>query len=147
LKSGHHTLTAFFQEGGIVITVAAAIIRRGEHILLTRRRPDAHLPGLWEFPGGKVEPGESLSDALRRELLEELGVHAAIADEYYTTIHHYPTKSVELHFFNCTIANGEPRAIEAPELRWVKSSELHALEFPEADRELIERLARPHSST
>ena len=129
-----------------MITVAAAIIRRGEHILLTRRRPDAHLPGLWEFPGGKVEPGESLSDALRRELLEELGVHAAIADEYYTTIHHYPTKSVELHFFNCTIIDGVPRAIEVAEFRWVKPEDLFSYEFPKADIELVERLARPHPS-
>jgi mutator protein MutT len=129
-----------------LITVAAAIIRQGEHILLTRRQPDAHLPNLWEFPGGKVEPGESLSEALRRELLEELGVRAEIRDEYYATIHHYPTKSVDLHFFNCVIIDGEPRAIEVAEFRWVKPEELSSYEFPKADLELVERLARPHPS-
>jgi mutator protein MutT len=129
-----------------VITVVAAIIRRDGLLLLTRRRSDAHLPNLWEFPGGKVEPGESFIEALRRELLEELGVHAEIHDEYYTTIHHYPTKSVDLHFFNCTIIEGEPRAIEVAEFRWVKPSDLSSYEFPKADLELVDRLARPHPS-
>jgi mutator protein MutT len=129
-----------------VITVVAAIIRRDEHILLTRRPADAHLPNLWEFPGGKVEPGESSIDALRRELLEELGVHAEVHDEYYSTIHHYPARSVDLHFFNCTIIDGEPRAIEVAEFRWVKPEDLRSYEFPKADLELVERLARPHPS-
>jgi 8-oxo-dGTP diphosphatase len=130
-----------------VIIVAAAIIRKDDLILLTRRLAEVHLAGLWEFPGGKVENDESLEAALRRELREELDIEANVLDEYYTTTHHYPTKSVELHFFNCTIASGELRAIEVAEFRWVKSSELHAFEFPEADRELVDRLARPHSST
>ena len=129
-----------------MITVAAAIIRKGDYILLTLRRRDAHLPNLWEFPGGKIEPGESLIDALRRELLEELGVHAEVHDEYYATIHHYPTKSVDLHFFNCTIVDGEPIAIEVAEFRWVKPEDLRSYEFPKADIELVERLARPHPS-
>src|SRR5215510_13711356 len=86
----------------IVITVVAGIIHRNEHILLTRRRADAHLPNLWEFPGGKVEAGESLPEALQRELHEELGITVTVHDEYHATTHHYPAKSVELHFFNCT---------------------------------------------
>jgi mutator protein MutT len=130
-----------------VITVAAAIIRRNEHILLTRRKPDAHLPGLWEFPGGKVEPGESLIAALQRELREELAIDVEVQEECYTTTHHYPAKSVELHFFNCTIIDGEPHLIDVAEFRWVKSSDLLSYSFPEADLELVERLARPHPST
>ena len=130
-----------------MITVAAAIIRRGDDILLTRRKPDAHLPNLWEFPGGKAEPGESLKDALQRELREELGILADVGDEYYSTVHHYPAKSVALHFFNCTIIQGEPRAIDVAEFRWVQSVNLHSYEFPDADLELVERLARPHPST
>lgn len=126
--------------------VAAAIIRKDDLILLTRRLAKVHLAGLWEFPGGKVEPDETLEAALRRELREEIGIEVNVLDEFFTTSHQYPTKSVELHFFNCTIASGELRAIEVAEFRWVKPSELHAFEFPEADRELIDRLARPHSS-
>jgi mutator protein MutT len=130
-----------------VIIVVAGIIHRDSTILLTKRPANVHLPNLWEFPGGKVEAGESLEAALRRELREELDIDTNVMDEFFTTSHHYPTKSVELHFFNCTIASGEPRAIESPELRWVRAGDLYAYEFPEADRELIERLARPHSST
>jgi mutator protein MutT len=130
-----------------VISVAAAIIRRNQQLLLTRRKADVHLPNLWEFPGGKVEPGESLRAALQRELREELGIHADVLDEFYATTHHYPSRSVDLHFFNCTIIDGEPRAIEVAEFRWVNCTDLASYEFPEADRELVERLARPHPST
>jgi mutator protein MutT len=130
-----------------VITVAAAIIHRGQEILLTRRKPDAHLANLWEFPGGKVEAGESLAMALQRELREELGIEVDVIDEFYATVHHYPSRSVDLHFFNCRIVDGEPRALDVAEFRWVNSSDLHGYEFPEADRELVERLARPHPST
>ena len=130
-----------------MITVAAAIIRRDQYILLTRRRPDAHLPNMWEFPGGKVELGETLSMALQRELREELGIGVEVLEEYYSTIHHYPMKSVDLHFFNCAIVHGEPLALEVSELRWVKADDLLSYEFPEADFELVERLSRPHPST
>jgi mutator protein MutT len=130
-----------------LILVTAAIIRRDGRILLTRRKPDAHLANLWEFPGGKVEPGESLITALEREIREELGITIDVGDEYYTTTHHYATKSVELHFFNCSIVDGQPRAIEVAEFCWVKSADLLTYEFPEADLELVKRLSRPHPST
>jgi len=130
-----------------LIVVAAAIIRKNGLILVSRRRPDAHLPNLWEFPGGKAEPGESLTAALQREIREELGITIDVGDEYYTTTHHYATKSVELHFFNCSIVDGDPRAIDVAEFCWVKSGDLFAYEFPEADLELVKRLARPHPST
>jgi mutator protein MutT len=130
-----------------VITVVAAIIHRGSEVLLTRRKPDAHLANLWEFPGGKVEQGESLTAALKRELTEELGILVEVNDEFYATVHQYAARGVDLHFFNCVIVQGEPRAIDVAEFRWVLSSELRAYEFPEADRELVERLARPHPSS
>lgn len=128
------------------IVVVAAIVVVDEHVLVTQRPTNVHLPNVWEFPGGKVEPGESLQAALRRELREELGIEAEILDECFTTTHSYPEKIVELHFFNCAIIEGEPRAIEVADVRWVQLSELRSLEFPEADQDLIERLARPHSS-
>jgi mutator protein MutT len=130
-----------------MITVVAAIISRNGKTLLTRRKPDAHLPNVWEFPGGKVEPGESLAAALQRELHEELGIFVEVLDECYVVTHHYPTRSVELHFFNCTIVEGEPQPRDVAEFRWVKKSDLLDYEFPEADLELVERLARPHPSS
>ena len=130
-----------------MITVVAAIIRRNEQTLLTRRKPDAHLPNVWEFPGGKVEPGESLSSALQRELHEELGIRVEVHDECYAVTHHYSTRSVDLHFFNCTIVEGEPHAIDVADFRWVKTCDLLDYEFPEADLELIKRLARPLPSS
>jgi mutator protein MutT len=120
-----------------MITVVAAIIRRQDRILITRRAGGVHLSGLWEFPGGKVEPGESLIDALQREIFEELGVRIRVDDEVLVTEHHYPLRSVRLHFFNCSIVEGAPRALEAAAMQWVSPSELTEYRFPEADAQLI----------
>jgi mutator protein MutT len=120
-----------------VISVVAAIIRRNGKILITRRFNDVHLPGLWEFPGGKVEPHESLISALKREILEELGVAIQVEEECFTVDHAYPTKSIRLHFFNCSIIHSEPKAIGVADLRWVAPAELDAFEFPAADVELV----------
>jgi mutator protein MutT len=126
-----------------VITVVAAIIHANGKILITRRPNHVHLPGLWEFPGGKVEANESLEAALRREIREELGIDIDVLDEYFSTEHHYADKSVRLHFFECTIRAGEPRALDVAELRWVERRDLGAFSFPEADAELIARLLKP----
>ena len=123
-----------------MIIVVAAIIRRSAEILITRRFDHVHLPGLWEFPGGKVEPDESLQAALQREIREELGVEISVHEEYFSLQHEYPTKHVKLHFFNCTISAGEPRPLQVADLKWVTPSELASYPFPEADRELVARL-------
>ena len=120
-----------------MITVVAAIIRRQGKILITRRFDHVHLPGLWEFPGGKVEAGESLESALKREIREELGVEISVRGEFFTTKHQYPAKVVDLHFFACDLNAGEPRAIEVADFRWVEPAELHSYPFPEADRKLV----------
>ena len=124
----------------MTITVVAAIIRRSNKILITRRFDDVHLPGYWEFPGGKVEPDESLPAALEREILEELGVRIRVEDEYFTIQHDYPSRTIRLHFFNCSILQNEPQPIEVADLRWVEPSELWNFQFPPADEELIKRL-------
>jgi mutator protein MutT len=121
----------------VIVTVVAAIIRRQGTILITRRFDNVHLPGLWEFPGGKVEPGESLQDALVREIREELGIGISVENEFFSAEHDYSAKSVRLHFFNCSIVSGEPQIIEVADLRWAAPSELNQYTFPEADRELI----------
>jgi len=120
--------------------VTAAVIERGGRVLVTRRQKGVHLEGLWEFPGGKCDPGETLPACLARELMEELGVRATVGDRILGTRHEYPERTVELHFFRCTLA-GEPVPQIGQEMRWVDRRELRALEFPPADAELIRTLA------
>lgn len=123
------------------IVVLAAVVERGDAFLLTRRLKGTHLAGTWEFPGGKCEAGESHEDCLRRELIEELGVDATIGEEIFAITHAYPERTVELHFRRCVL-NGEPSPQIGQEMMWATRADLGALEFPEADRELIERLRR-----
>jgi len=125
-----------------MITVVAAVICRDGKILITRRLDTAHLPGLWEFPGGKVERGETLKAALMREIREELGLNIIVFEQCLSVEHEYPRKSVELHFFSCAIVSGEPRSIQVAEFSWVTPPELTAFPFPEADREIIQRLQK-----
>lgn len=125
-----------------VVEVAAGLIGREGRYLIARRKPGAHLGGLWEFPGGKREPHESLEDCLRRELREELGIGISHPVRFHALRHAYPDKTVELHFFLCAIEEGTPQALGCEELRWVTAQDLLALEFPEADRPVIELLRR-----
>ena len=125
----------------MIIEVVAAVIRTDGKILITQRLDQVHLAKLWEFPGGKVEPGESLEGALIREIREELGINIRVNDEFFTVEHDYPAKSVRLHFFNCTITDGEPAALAVADLRWVSPTDLNSFEFPPADAELIGKLA------
>jgi 8-oxo-dGTP diphosphatase len=124
----------------VTIIVSAAIVEDHGRYFVTRRLKGAHLEGLWEFPGGKIEPGESLVDGLRRELKEELGTDVEIGEEVFTVTHHYPERSVELHFLACTFLNA-PVPLLGQEMRWVAREELRSLEFPPADLELINVLA------
>jgi 8-oxo-dGTP diphosphatase len=122
------------------IIVAAAVVRRGDAYLLTRRLKGTHLEGLWEFPGGKCEPGEALDACLRREIVEELGVHAHVRHLLLSTRHTYDTRHIELHFFACDL-DAEPHPRLGQEIRWTPRTELRQLDFPPADAELIEMLS------
>ena len=124
-----------------VVEVVAAVVERGGRYLITRRLEGAHLAGLWEFPGGKVLPGEKPEDALKRELKEELGVEVTVGERVETVDWTYPEKSVRLLFFRCAL-EGEPRPLEGQEMLWVTPSELSAHRFPDADATLIGRLSR-----
>ena len=122
------------------ITVVVAIIRRNGRLLLTQRPEGVHLAGRWEFPGGKVEPGESHETALVREIAEELGVTIEAGPLYIATPHQYPDRAVRLHFFKCRITEGEPEAHSAIALGWFTPEELKRLDLPEANRELVKKL-------
>ena len=122
------------------VNVVAAIIRRAGQILITRRFDNVHLPGIWEFPGGKVEAGETLEVALQREILEELGIKIRVDEEFFRIDHDYPTKSIRLHFFNCAILEGKPQPLDVADLRWVAPEQLDDFPFPPADAELIAKL-------
>lgn len=125
---------------GKIIEVSAGLVFRDGKLLITQRPAGGHLPGLWEFPGGKREAAESFEEALHRELMEELGIEVAIRRRIETLTHRYPEKTVHLQFFQCAWKRHEPRAIGCPAFVWVRQGELNKYEFPEADRQLIERL-------
>jgi mutator protein MutT len=123
----------------VTVVVTAAVIERDGEYLVTRRQRGVHLEGYWEFPGGKCDPGESLDECLRRELVEELGVDAEIGAELLAVTHAYPDRRVELHFIACTLI-GTPSPLLGQEMRWVARAELRSLQFPPADEQLIRML-------
>ncbi len=121
----------------VFIEVAAGLVFRAGKLLLTRRYPEAHQGGLWEFPGGKREPNESFPQCLQRELREELGIEVLVGQLVETITHAYPEKTVLLKFFHCTVQSGEPRALGCADLRWVTPEELGEHDFPPADQRLL----------
>ena len=123
------------------IVVAAAVVVRDDEVLVTRRLEGTHLAGLWEFPGGKCEPGESHVECLAREMREELGVGVRVGERLLATRHDYGVKVVELHFFACAF-DEEPQPLLGQEIRWMPRRDLGTLEFPAADAELIGLLSR-----
>jgi len=123
-----------------VIEVTAGLVFRDGRLLITRRPDDTHLGGLWEFPGGKVEPGESFESGLVRELDEELGIEVLVGELIESIDHDYPEKSVHLRFFRCDWLAREPQLHEVADLAWVTRGQLGDYEFPAADARLLDRL-------
>jgi 8-oxo-dGTP diphosphatase len=119
------------------VLVSAAVLIEDGKVLLSRRKAGSHLEGLWEFPGGKVEPGEDPRDALRRELAEELGIQAAVGEVVDVTFHRYDDadKAVLLMFFETRREPGspEPRALDVAEVGWFEGAGLQPSAFPPAD--------------
>jgi len=125
---------------GPVLPIAVGIILRDGRFLVARRRPDAHAGGTWEFPGGKQEAGETLEDALRREVAEETGLRFRRAILLHAEEHAYPERTVLLHFFLCLEPEGDPCGLEGQEVRWAAVEEIARLEVPEANRRVVEML-------
>ena len=124
----------------LVEVVAALIQDEAGRYLITRRRGDSHLAGLWEFPGGKREPGESLEEALRRELVEELAASFIVGERVETVRWAYPERTVVIHFYRCRLESGTIEPRESQTMAWVAAERLGEFEFPPADRELIARI-------
>ena len=125
------------------VRVVAAVVRRGDELLVTRRHDRPGRPGQWEFPGGKVEPGEGEEAALARELREELGCEAAVGPLLLRHEHRYPELDVELAFYACALATGAvPAPLGVAELAWARVGTLARYDFLEADRAVLGELER-----
>ncbi|MBX3159639.1 MAG: (deoxy)nucleoside triphosphate pyrophosphohydrolase [Deltaproteobacteria bacterium] len=123
------------------LVVAGLIVGGDGRILITQRRADQALPLQWEFPGGKVEPGEAPVAALARELREEIGVRVDVGRIWDVLFHAYPAFDLVMLVYACRVGDGEvPRAVEVADLAWVPYGELGAWDILPADRPLVERL-------
>lgn len=120
--------------------VTAAVIRKNGKVLIARRPAKGLLGGMWEFPGGKQEKGESLQECLRREILEELGCNIQVGGELGVFKHAYTHFSITLHCFESKLNGGTPRAIEATEIRWVSTLELADFPMGKVDRLISRKL-------
>jgi 8-oxo-dGTP diphosphatase len=121
------------------IRVVAAEIERGGKFLITQRRPGARMPLLWEFPGGRVEPGETDPAALVRELRDELGITVQVGPLSLHVTHEYENYTLDLLVYRATTQD-EPRALKVHDLRWVEPSEFDRYEFPGADQKTVDAL-------
>jgi mutator protein MutT len=126
-----------------LIEVSAALIFRAGKLLIAQRHAKSHLGGLWEFPGGKREAGETFEQCLVREIREELGVEISVGKLFDEISHDYPEKSVHLKFYICQILSGEPQPLDCAAVKWIEKSALAAHEFPAADEQLLEKLKKP----
>jgi mutator protein MutT len=127
-------------DGKKQIEVSAALIFRDGKILVAQRHASAHLGGLWEFPGGKCEPGETFEQCLVREIQEELGMEVEVGRLFEEISHTYAEKAVHLKFFICKFISGIPQPLDCAAFKWIEKAEMAEFEFPAADARLLEKL-------
>jgi 8-oxo-dGTP diphosphatase len=120
--------------------VVAGLVMRDGLVLITQRRADQALPLQWEFPGGKVEPGEAPVAALARELREEIGVDVVVGRIWDVLFHPYPAFDLVMLVYPCRIVDGDASAVEVADLRWLPPGELPAWDILPADQPLVQRL-------
>lgn len=120
--------------------VVAALIWDGGKFMICQRPAHKARGLLWEFVGGKVEPGESRQQALIRECREELDVTVSVGEVFLEVIHEYPDMTVDLTLFNCRIADGEPKMLEHHDIRWITPDEIDGFDFCPADKEILEKI-------
>ena len=125
-----------------LVEVAAGLIFRAGKLLIAQRRPGDHLGGLWEFPGGKREAGETFKRCLAREVKEELGMQVEPTELVEAITHRYPEKTVRLRFFRCLWRNHEPKPLGCQAFAWIERNQLDQFDFPAADARLLQKLKR-----
>ncbi|WP_348811071.1 8-oxo-dGTP diphosphatase MutT [Flavobacterium maritimum] len=120
--------------------VTAAIIRNGSKILIARRSPNKHLGGFWEFPGGKIEEGETAQECLKRELEEELGIIVRVGEFFMENEHHYEDKIILLKAYECEHVSGNIVLNDHDQIEWVEKSDFVNFKFAPADIPFIKAL-------
>ena len=125
-----------------VIEVVAALIRKDGKFLICRRPANKARGLLWEFVGGKVEPGESKRDALKRECREELNIGVSVGGQFAEVTHRYTDLTVHLTLFNATVTDGEPQLLEHAALEWITPSQIPDFEFCPADKDFLDLLSK-----
>ncbi len=122
------------------VNVTAAIIERGREILISQRLKDSHMGLKWEFPGGKIEHGESPEECLRREIKEELDLDIRVGDRLMIVEHQYEELKVILYCYRCSYLGGETKAKDCHDFRWVVIGDLKSFDFAEADLPMVRYL-------
>jgi 8-oxo-dGTP diphosphatase len=125
-----------------MIQVTAAIIIETGKALIARRKPTARLPNMWEFPGGKIEPGESPEQCLKRELYEEFEIHVRIGERIGSSIHAYDFGTIELIAFKARLVGGKFKLHEHAEIRWVQADDIARYDFAPADMPFVDLIKR-----
>jgi mutator protein MutT len=128
----------------MMIRAGIALVGRAGYYLIRRRPelPDSPMPGYWEFPGGKCEPGESPAAACARECREETGLDVNVAALRRVVTHHYPHGEVRLHYYDCELVNAFDEPVPASGFHWVAAADLPGLRFPDANEPIVDELAR-----
>ena len=134
---GVRELAIMNEEVICMVEVAAALIWRGDRFLICQRPAHKSNALLWEFVGGKAEPGETLPETLQRECREELGITVSVGTAFTDLTHVYPDITIHLTLFNASIAAGEPQLLEHQDLRWITPAEIPQFAFCPADKDIL----------
>lgn len=121
--------------------IGVAVIKNQQgKILIDRRKQSGEMGGLWEFPGGKIEPGETVEECIQREVKEELDIKIAVGDRLTTITHSYKTFNVTLYVHDCQYLSGQAKSLECEEIQWVKPAQMNQYQFPSANIQIINLL-------
>ena len=130
----------------MITEVVAALIWDKDKFMICQRPAHKARGLLWEFVGGKVEPGETKERALIRECQEELAVTLSVSDVFMDVVHEYPDLTVHLTLFNAAIAEGVPQKLEHNDIRWITPSEIHNYDFCPADEEILKKITEVYGN-